>query len=101
MGSAADRDEGPSLADVAARRGFEIEGRLGEGGSGIVYLAVERRRGSRVALKTLREPDAHGLLHFKNEFRSIRDLSHPNLVSLYELFEGHASREVRSTHRCI
>jgi serine/threonine protein kinase len=88
MGSAADRDEGPSLADVAARRGFEIEGRLGEGGSGIVYLAVERRRGSRVALKTLREPDAHGLLHFKNEFRSIRDLSHPNLVSLYELFEG-------------
>ncbi len=52
---------------------------------GVVYEAVNVEHGQRVALKTLRWMTAAGLLRFKNEFRSLCGLSHPNLVALYEL----------------
>ena len=48
---------------------------------GVVYEAVDRRQGSRVALKV--EPSA--LLRFKQELRSLADVNHPNLIGLYEL----------------
>ena len=66
---------------------FEIRRTLGEGGMGVVYEAHDTTRDMTVALKTLRTLDANLLYHFKNEFRSIADLNHANLVNLYELFE--------------
>jgi hypothetical protein len=54
---------------------------------GFVYEAMDRERGARVALKTLRTPDAAAILLLKNEFRTIHDLSHPNLITPKELFE--------------
>ncbi|MEQ8273686.1 MAG: protein kinase [Deltaproteobacteria bacterium] len=62
--------------------------RLGEGAMGVVYLARDRERGQDVALKTLRQIDAPTLLHFKREFRALAGISHPNLVSLFELFHA-------------
>lgn len=53
---------------------------------GAVYLAHDRERDKRVALKTLRRVDASGIYRFKREFRALADLRHPNLVVLYDLF---------------
>lgn len=65
---------------------FTIERRLGEGSMGAVYLAFDRELRTKVALKTLRRVDALGIYRFKREFRALADLSHPNLVTLHELF---------------
>lgn len=65
---------------------FRIISKLGEGGMGVVYQAVDLERSQTVALKTLQRMDAEGLGRLKNEFRAVADIVHPNLVSLYELF---------------
>ncbi len=64
---------------------FEIVRRIGEGGMGVVYEALDRERGSIVALKSITQPDATAIFRFKREFRALADIVHPNLVPLYEL----------------
>mgnify|MGYP000915472174 CR=1 FL=1 len=59
--------------------------RLGEGGTGVVFEAIDEVGGGRVALKTLRESDSNRLYQLKREFRSLVDLGHSHLVRLYEL----------------
>ncbi|HEX7837877.1 MAG TPA: protein kinase [Kofleriaceae bacterium] len=68
---------------------FKLLRRLGAGGMGVVYEALDQQRKIRVALKTLRRTEADLLYRLKREFRSLRDLVHPNLIGLDELFEEH------------
>ncbi len=70
---------------------FDLISRLGAGGMGEVYRAYDRERDTIVALKVLRQLNADTLLRFKNEFRRLQDVQHPNLVTLGELFSeaGH------------
>jgi len=61
--------------------------RLGAGASGEVFRVLDRRFRHEVALKTLFKADSAAILRFKNEFRSLADVVHPNLVQLYELHQ--------------
>lgn len=58
---------------------------LGRGGMGRVYKVWDRTRGGRVALKMLPTNDPELLYQFKREFRSLTEIVHRNLASLYEL----------------
>src|SRR5262245_24777800 len=52
---------------------------------GDVFEALDRERGARIALKTMRNGDPANLCRFTNEFRALADVLHPNLVALHEL----------------
>ncbi len=77
------------VARVAA--GMRLDGRftvldqIGSGGMGEVYRARDDERGVEVALKVLSRSTGGLVLRFKREFRSLANIVHPNIVSLYEL----------------
>ncbi|HLE64118.1 MAG TPA: serine/threonine-protein kinase, partial [Pyrinomonadaceae bacterium] len=70
--------------DFLGTERFKIRRRLGSAGMGVVYEAHDREMDKVVALKALTGTEASHISRFKNEFRSLADVSHPNLVSLYE-----------------
>jgi eukaryotic-like serine/threonine-protein kinase len=70
--------------DHASER-YQVLRRIGAGGMGVVYEAEDRERGQKVALKTIISPDIEKVYQLKREFRVLADLSHPNLVALYDL----------------
>jgi tetratricopeptide (TPR) repeat protein len=67
---------------------FSIVELLGAGGMGQVYRAEDRHTfpSQQLALKTLQSFRPHMQTLFKNEFRALSGIAHPNLVTLYELF---------------
>ena len=84
------RDRGPvsnRFVDPSRLAGRFLVGReLGSGTFGVVFEAQEEGRSARVALKKLSLEDAGALYDFKQEFRGLADVVHPNLVALHELF---------------
>ena len=74
------------LAHLPGAVRFRVDRKLGEGGMGVVYEAFDADRGISVGLKTLNRVSPSALYLFKQEFRSIADIAHPNLITLYELF---------------
>jgi serine/threonine protein kinase/tetratricopeptide (TPR) repeat protein len=80
-----DAEQGDSLLPWLRSARYDVVRIIGQGGMGIVYEAIDHERRERVALKTLSNYDPHALYRFKNEFRTLADLRHPNLVRLHEL----------------
>ncbi len=65
---------------------FELRRRLGRGAFGEVYEAFDHERSVPLAIKRLLALDAADLLRFKQEFRALCDIVHPNLLALHDLF---------------
>jgi eukaryotic-like serine/threonine-protein kinase len=59
---------------------------LGRGSQGDVYRVRDRALGVELALKCIGNLSASSVVELKNEFRNACALSHPNLVTLHELF---------------
>jgi len=74
----------PAKEFVGTER-FILRRRLCAGGMGVVYEAHDREMDKIVALKTLTRAEAAHIYRFRREFRTLADVSHPNLVALYEL----------------
>lgn len=69
--------------------GYRVEERLGEGGSGEVYAALEEASGQRVALKFLQvEADATTLARADREARLASQLEHPGLAKVLRVIRA-------------
>ena len=78
--------------DVGGRLGvFEVTGRLGEGGMGVVYRATGTTLNRDVALKVLPDTlvnDPERLARFQREAKVLASLNHPNIAAIYGLEEA-------------
>ncbi len=85
MGIESDRAAPLLVPELVGTDRFEVRRRIGSGSFGIVYEGWDRERQSAVAIKWLSYVDAETIHRFKHEFRSLAEISHPNLVALYDL----------------
>jgi hypothetical protein len=81
------KDYPTEAALFRGNRRFELLGLIGAGGMGVVLEAFDREHRCRVALKLLPTLSPKAIVRFKNEFRSLQGIHHPNLVGLGELIE--------------
>jgi eukaryotic-like serine/threonine-protein kinase len=69
---------------------YRIVDRLGAGGMGEVFLAVDTRLGRKVALKSLSDPslDApQARARLLREARAAAHISHPNIAAIYDILD--------------
>ena len=67
---------------------FEITGKLGEGGMGVVYEALDSHLGRRVALKILppeKIANPARKQRFIQEAKAASSLNHPNIITIYDI----------------
>lgn len=74
---------GPTEVSPHAQLGpYRIEARLGAGGMGEVFRAIDTRLGRAVAIKTRREQFSE---RFHREARAISSLNHAHICTLYDV----------------
>jgi TolA-binding protein/predicted Ser/Thr protein kinase len=64
---------------------YRVGEKLGEGGSSVVYRAVDEALGREVVLKLFLADGAAGLARLLHEARTISSLNHPNICTIYEI----------------
>ncbi len=74
---------------------YTIVDKLGEGGMGVVWRALDTSLDREVALKVLPEAvadDTDRLARFEREARLLASLDHPNIATIHGLFEADGVR---------
>src|SRR5688572_1648678 len=76
---------------------YEVLSFISRGGMGEVYLAQDKRLSRKVALKLL--PDAFTkdndrLRRFEQEARAASALNHPNIITIYEIFQANSTHVI-------
>jgi WD40 repeat protein/serine/threonine protein kinase len=82
----------PTSAVTPEIPGYEILGKIGEGGMGIVYKARQMRPRRLVALKMIKLgqlSQAQELNQFRDEADALAQMQHPNIVQIFEVGEHH------------
>ena len=74
----------PELAPGKMLDRYRVEEKLGEGGMGRVFRAVDTRLGRTVAIKVV---DAEFTRRFEREARAISALNHPHICTLHDVGE--------------
>src|SRR6266496_5385826 len=70
---------------------YRITGKLGEGGMGEVYRAVDTKLGRDVAIKILPEAfaqDPDRMARFQREAQVLAAFNHPNIAAVYGIEQG-------------
>jgi len=78
---------------------YQISERIGSGGMGDVYLAMDVKAGRKAALKLLPmrfTGDTERLKRFQQEARAVVALNHPNILTVYEIGEDHSTHYIAS-----
>jgi len=86
----ATEEEGPARGRPGNPLDYEILGKLGHGGMGVVFKARHKRLNRVVALKMIRagvhaSPELLARFHIEGE--TLAKLQHPNIVQIYEVGE--------------
>ncbi len=69
-------------------RRYKLLAQQGSGGMAVIYRAVDQMLGRNVAIKVMRPSltnDPQFIARFQNEARSIANLQHPNIVTVYDV----------------
>lgn len=74
------------IPDSLLNHRYRIERKLGEGGMGAVYLAMDTALDTWVAVKFNRNPGAQSTSQFMREARLLASLHHPNLPRVTDYF---------------
>ncbi|MCK6577682.1 MAG: protein kinase [Anaerolineae bacterium] len=67
---------------------YRLIAQQGSGGMAVIYKAIDQMLGRQVAIKILRPSltaDPSFLARFRNEARSVANLQHPNIVTVYDV----------------
>jgi len=83
-------DTGAELASGTEVGGYVVDGKIGEGGMGVVYGAKQPRIGKRVAIKVLARAfssDPGVVARFEQEARVVNEIKHPNIVDVFQFGE--------------
>lgn len=70
---------------------FHVLHTLGAGGMGTVYAAFDEQLDRRVAIKVIREDRRELTLRTLREAQSLARITHPNVISIYEVGEHHGA----------
>ena len=76
---------------------YEVLSFISRGGMGEVYLAQDKRLSRKVALKLLPSAftkDNDRLRRFEQEARAASALNHPNIITIYEIFQANSTHVI-------